>query len=136
MIMETWILREGGLSQFSMLRLLRLLRISRVFRMVPELGMMVKSMVAAARSVSSTLVLAVGIMYVFSIILTQWAKSDRARLERCVGEICFGEMFGTIPRSMLTLMQVLVFDDTFSLIRACMTEALAIGYLLIFFILV
>ncbi|KAF4680340.1 hypothetical protein FOZ62_015916, partial [Perkinsus olseni] len=60
MIIEIWVLLildadASTLGSLSVLRLLRLLRITRVFRMVPELGMMVKSMAAAARSVSSTL---------------------------------------------------------------------------------
>ena len=56
MVIENWLLSwmisdpEGAMSSLSALRLLRLLRISRIFRMVPELGMMVKSMAAAARS--------------------------------------------------------------------------------------
>lgn len=134
MVVETWILPflfegEGQLSQLSMLRLLRLLRISRVFRMVPELGMMVKSMAAAARSVSSTLVLAIGIMYVFAILLTQWAKSGEA-------EGKFDYYFGTIPFSLMTLMQVMVYDDTFSLIRPCMEQSWYVGALLILFILI
>lgn len=140
MIVETWIVAplmtgDTGMNQLSTLRLLRLLRISRVFRLVPELGMMVKSMGAAARSVSSTLVLAIGIMYVFAIILTQWAKTG-GRLDKCVadGEICFDYYFGTIGKSLLSLMQILVYDDTFSLIRPTMDEAWHIGALLILFI--
>ncbi|KAK3273196.1 hypothetical protein CYMTET_18553 [Cymbomonas tetramitiformis] len=136
MIIETWVLALVGgaadLSSLSILRLLRLLRISRVFRLVPELGMMVKSMAAAVRSVSSTFVLTIGIMYVFGIILTQWGKES----EVVEDEISMVEMFGSIPDSFLTLMQVLVFDDTFSLIRACMHVEAYVGWLLIIFIIV
>eukprot|EP00746_Dinoflagellata_sp_MGD_P045234 gnl/MRDRNA2_/MRDRNA2_210839_c0_seq1.p2 gnl/MRDRNA2_/MRDRNA2_210839_c0~~gnl/MRDRNA2_/MRDRNA2_210839_c0_seq1.p2 ORF type:complete len:389 (-),score=61.51 gnl/MRDRNA2_/MRDRNA2_210839_c0_seq1:375-1421(-) len=178
MIVETWVLpmlfsASGSFSQLSTLRLLRLLRISRIFRMVPELGMMVKSMIAAVRSVSSTFLLAVGIMYVFAIILTQWAKGIEMPEEEVVpdGDVSEAlnvpnlsmvmnvsgltkcepigeeeeepsteeqliEAWGTIPRSLLSLMQILVFDDTFSLIRTTMLLNFSLGFLLIFFILV
>merc|ERR1719443_1395592 len=104
----------------SILRLLRLLRLSRILHMVPELGMMVTSLIAAARSVSSTLVLEIGLMYVFAVIFTQWGqdktlKCSSTELEE--GECVFYEQFGTLPHSLLTLMQILVFDDTFDLIR-------------------
>lgn len=180
MIVETWVMPffavGGSFSQLSTLRLLRLLRISRIFRMVPELGMMVKSMLAAVRSVSSTFLLAVGIMYVFAIILTQWSKGiqvpeaepevvpdssssdgfsvsnmsgmllNASGLTKCepIGEEeeepsteeQLIEAWGTIPRSLLSLMQILVFDDTFSLIRTTMLLNFSLGFLLIFFILV
>ncbi|EEQ98642.1 conserved hypothetical protein [Perkinsus marinus ATCC 50983] len=142
MIIEIWVLPivdadTSTLGSLSVLRLLRLLRITRVFRMVPELGMMVKSMAAAARSVSSTLAIILALMYVFAIILTNWAKHSEERLAKEVDGTpgFFDEMFGTIPKSMLTLWQVLVFDDTFSLIRATLSESFACGALLLVFIL-
>merc|ERR1719443_694252 len=127
MILETWVLAflASGMSMnqltlLRMLRMSRLMRISRIFRMVPELGMMVKSMAAAARSVSSTLVLEIGLMYVFAVIFTQWGQDKTglcSNTELEEGECVFYEQFGTLPHSLLTLMQILVFDDTFDLIR-------------------
>ncbi|KAK3239743.1 hypothetical protein CYMTET_50353 [Cymbomonas tetramitiformis] len=136
MVVETWILGVAGgeldLSKLSTLRLMRLLRISRVFRMVPELGMMVKSMAAAIRSVSSTFVLIIGIMYVFGIIFTQWGKNSN----KTPHDIDMEEYFGNIPSSFLTLMQILVFDDTFMIIRACMDDTPYIGWLCILFMII
>lgn len=135
MILETWILRDSALNQLTMLRLLRLLRISRIFRMVPELGMMVKSMAAAARSVSSTLVLEIGLMYVFAVIFTQWARDHEEPCFTTVDDHCIlSEYFGSIAKSLLSLMQVLVFDDTFALIRPLMHHTWYMGWLLIIFI--
>lgn len=146
MIFEDWVLAfifSGSSSgaaalppEMGILRLLRLLRLSRVFRMVPELGMMVQSMVAAARSVSSTMVLLVMLMYVYAIILTQWLKGSEERREKVIDEIDLNEHFGSILKCMLTLTQVLVFDDTFSLIRAQLKETWAIGLMMLLFILV
>merc|ERR1712137_496871 len=109
------------LQALSTLRLLRLLRLSRIVRYLPGLGIVIKSMAAALRSVSSTLILAVGIMYLFAIVLTQWVKGY-GKQGKCVPEIpesdcddqtCFQDYFGSIPLTFLSLMQILVFDDTF-----------------------
>jgi len=145
MVVENWILRwviadeEGAMSSLSALRLLRLLRISRIFRMVPELGMMVKSMAAAARSVSSTMVLAVGLMYVFAIVFTQWGKNQKSfngtEIDEETGERKTN-YWGSLGYSFLSLMQILVYDDTFALIRDTYETNNLMGLLLIVFIIV
>jgi hypothetical protein len=140
MVFENWMvpwlpIDANGLSQLSVLRLLRLLRISRIFRMIPELGMMVKSMTAAFRSVSSTIMLAVGVMYVFSIIMTQWAKGRIKLLDKEIADMDAGKKsatfrdqaqesrtalwtdWGHLGRSYLSLMQIMIGDDAFSLTR-------------------
>merc|ERR1719311_1109768 len=89
-------------------------------------------MVAALRSVTSTLVLQVGIMYIFAIVLTQWAKSY-GKEGKCVDGICFDYYFGSISMSLLALMQILVFDDTFEIVRPVMKERITIGLLLILY---
>eukprot|EP00397_Hematodinium_sp_SG-2012_P005719 GEMP01005741.1.p1 GENE.GEMP01005741.1~~GEMP01005741.1.p1 ORF type:complete len:728 (+),score=89.63 GEMP01005741.1:327-2510(+) len=124
------------------LRLLRLLRITRIFQLLPELGMMVKSMVAALRSVSSTFTLAVCIMYVFSIIFTGWFlaldEDDQCiitkNFDKTDQQVCFNTYFGTIPFSLMTCFQLLIFDDTFALIRPAFEKNLLIGFLLILFL--
>lgn len=145
MILEVWILAPlattAHMNQFMvvrLLRLLRLLRISRIFRMVPELGMMVRNMAQAARSVSSTLILEIGIIYAFAVIFTQWTKSHPnpcfAEFEE---EMCFlDEHFGSILKSFVTLMQILVFDDTFAIIRPILKDTSFMGCLLCLFMVV
>eukprot|EP00929_Paragymnodinium_shiwhaense_P052957 TRINITY_DN2651_c0_g1_i1.p1 TRINITY_DN2651_c0_g1~~TRINITY_DN2651_c0_g1_i1.p1 ORF type:complete len:772 (+),score=217.36 TRINITY_DN2651_c0_g1_i1:74-2389(+) len=89
MALETWcfsafILVSGGnnsggssFGDASILRIARLLRLSRMCRMVkllramPELMIMIKGLMAAARSVFFTLVLLIGLLFVFSIGFTQ-----------------------------------------------------------------
>lgn len=89
MVIENWVLvwfiDEGQLSSLSVLRLVRLCRIARLIRLIPELGVMVKSMFAAARSVSSSMLLQLGIMYVFAIIFTKWGKEKDVGRGRFVG---------------------------------------------------
>lgn len=150
MLGETFMLpmvaKGTELPALSALRLLRMLRMVRVLRMVPELAMMVRSLVAAIRSVSTTFVLAVGIMYIFSIILTQWAK-EHEQINPCTPPACEEvlktmsctcviDAFGSIPKSFLTLMQILCFDAAFSLIRAILEERIMYGLLLLVFIMI
>ena len=82
--------------------------------MIPELGIVVKSMAAAARSVSMMFLLIVVIMYASSVILTQWVKTPE-RYDKCIGQICFKEYYGSTIDGMLTLLQMLVFDDSLKL---------------------
>lgn len=143
MVLDTWVLpyvvnvEASQLKVLSSVRLLRLLRISRIFRMVPELGMMVKSMLAAVRSVFSTCVLGMGVMYIFAIMLTQWVKTYPGG-NKCIGyeqQVCLRDYFGSMSASFLTLMQILVFDDTFGLIRPIFKERFSMGCTLILYIL-
>jgi len=89
MVWETWVVTSmlamgmsdsgvtgdtGAASVFRLLRLLRLsrvLRIGRLLKEMPEFMMLAKGMVIGLRSVFSTLVLMVAIIYVFAIIFVQ-----------------------------------------------------------------
>merc|ERR1719456_1753997 len=109
MVAETWILvvaSDGGnsgpdLGSLRLLRLLRLSRMVRLMRSVPELLTLVKGMMAATRSVFSTLVLLVLFIYVFGIIFTG--------LYRCESGDCpdidpdMIAYFGSMGQSMFTL---------------------------------
>eukprot|EP00971_Amphidinium_carterae_P199869 3966910-Amphidinium_carterae.1 len=82
-------------------------------------------------------------MYIFAILLTQWVKSydsDRVCLvEDTAGnltEVCIQDWFGTIPDSFLTLAQVLVFDDTFEIVRPIFREDVRTGLLLVVYMLI
>merc|ERR1719393_1037636 len=83
----------GNLSILRLLRLLRLTRMARLMRSVPELLTLIKGMVAATRSVSSTLVLMLILMYVFGIVFTQAFKEHPE----------LGPIFSCMGMSMLTL---------------------------------
>jgi len=102
MIVETWIIplvsvgdaaNVGWVSVLRLLRLLRLTRMARLMRAVPELVTLIKGMLAAVRSVGSTLVLLVIFMYIFAIIFTQYFQDNPAYMTR----------FGTMMNSMFTL---------------------------------
>jgi len=128
--------KTPAVPALSSLRLLRLLRVVRVLRFVPELAMMVRSLVAAIRSVTTTFALAVGIMYIFSIVFTQWARTHEQKYECDPPVNCVEAAFGSIAKSFLTLFQILCFDATFSLIRAILKERPLYGCLLLVFIVI
>jgi hypothetical protein len=84
MVLETWVIvltmRVSGSMQLgnaSVLRIARLFRLSRMARLarllraMPELVILIKGMVAAARSVFFTLLLLLLLLYVFAIAFTQ-----------------------------------------------------------------
>lgn len=110
MVIETWVMTivilatnstsgSANLGDTSVLRIARLLRlmrmarVARLLRAMPELVILIKGMVAAARSVFFTLVLLFILLYVFSIALTQVLR------DTSVGD----EFFFNVPRSMHTL---------------------------------
>eukprot|EP00927_Polykrikos_kofoidii_P083262 TRINITY_DN8487_c1_g2_i1.p1 TRINITY_DN8487_c1_g2~~TRINITY_DN8487_c1_g2_i1.p1 ORF type:complete len:610 (-),score=116.47 TRINITY_DN8487_c1_g2_i1:220-1962(-) len=93
MVVETWIfsliiLMTGGsddgaspMGDASILRLLRLLRLSRLARMLrsmPELMILIKGMLAAARSVFFTMCLLLIVIYIFAIALVQMSAGTEA----------------------------------------------------------
>merc|ERR1719171_872505 len=84
-----------GSGPLRLLRLLRLTRMARLMRSFPDLLTLVKGMMAATRSVGSTLLLLMIFNYVFAIIFTGTLK-DHENPE-------FLEYFGTMFSSMFTL---------------------------------
>jgi hypothetical protein len=118
---------------FSIFRLLRLLRISRIIRTSPELATMVKSLAAAGRSVGSTMALLMGLIYVTAIIMTQWGQGQPHTTADDDDWDTKGELFGHIHLSSLTLLQMLVFDDSFSIIRHVLKSSTGMGILAIVF---
>lgn len=139
MVMETWVLtivmafaatgQGGGLGGASILRLFRLLRLSRMARMLrsmPELLIMIKGIVAATRAVMFTLLLLLGIMYVFGIACRQLSEKT------VMGE----QYFRTVGRSMYTLLVSGTFlDNLGSVSDAILAESTACIILFYIFIL-
>eukprot|EP00931_Biecheleriopsis_adriatica_P072583 TRINITY_DN4698_c0_g2_i1.p1 TRINITY_DN4698_c0_g2~~TRINITY_DN4698_c0_g2_i1.p1 ORF type:complete len:671 (+),score=122.21 TRINITY_DN4698_c0_g2_i1:102-2114(+) len=83
-----------GMRIMRLLRLTRLVKTVRLLRMLPELLIMVKGMLAAARSVCMTLALTLLIVYVFGIAIKQSA-SDTAAGDR---------YFSSVGQSMASLL--------------------------------
>jgi hypothetical protein len=102
MVLETWLiplkllpLTISGTASLRLLRLLRLTRMARLMRSFPDLLTLVKGMMAATRSVGSTLLLLMIFNYVFAIIFTGQLKNH--------DDPEFIAYWGTLFSSMFTL---------------------------------
>ncbi|CAJ1396760.1 unnamed protein product [Effrenium voratum] len=107
MILETWVVsavmsitgEELLLIDSSVLRMLRLLRLTRVariarlLRFLPEVMILVRAIGAATRSVTLTVCLALIIVYVFAIALTQVAVDTPAG----------SQYYSSLPEAMFNL---------------------------------
>eukprot|EP00927_Polykrikos_kofoidii_P007807 TRINITY_DN13207_c0_g1_i1.p1 TRINITY_DN13207_c0_g1~~TRINITY_DN13207_c0_g1_i1.p1 ORF type:complete len:836 (+),score=192.94 TRINITY_DN13207_c0_g1_i1:151-2658(+) len=82
------------MSVARMMRLFRMCRMARVLRYMPELMIMIKGLLAAARSVFFTLVLLGGLVFIFAIAFTQMAAETPLH----------DAYFRTVPSSMYFLM--------------------------------
>jgi len=120
MIVETWLIptvdiiiegvsgNGGGVGRSAsvlrvarVLRVLRTARIIRVARYMPELMILIKGLMVAARSVFFTLVLLLLITYVFSIAFTQLGQDTALE----------AELFPSVPATVLTLIVQCVMPD-------------------------
>mmetsp|Transcript_69840 Transcript_69840/g.114464 ORF Transcript_69840/g.114464 Transcript_69840/m.114464 type:complete len:601 (+) Transcript_69840:27-1829(+) len=144
MISETWIVpvfvlimdsnNEGSnlsrtvsvLRVARALRVLRTARIVRVARYMPELMILLKGIMVAARSVFFTLVLLLLITYVFSIALSKMSE----------GTILEDRLFPSLPSSLLTLIVKCVIPDREIFFREVAQESWLMGALVLFFVLV
>jgi hypothetical protein len=140
MVMETWVFTllivvmgssgEGG-GNVGLLRMARLLRLSRMARMgkllrvMPELMIMLKGMAAAMKPVMWTLVLLLGILYIFGICFVQLGDGTE------VGKA----HFATVPQAMYTLMIHGVFLDSVGKLTLKLFESWILAVVFFVFIL-
>jgi len=123
----------GGGSASSIFRVFRLFRLTRVARLarllngMPELMVLIKGMLIAIRSVVSTLLLLVIIIYVFAILLTQMLSGSTTGQE---------QKFETVPQSMNTLLLQGVFPDQGDAINALLAESLSYYFILLIYLVV
>mmetsp|Transcript_6252 Transcript_6252/g.15528 ORF Transcript_6252/g.15528 Transcript_6252/m.15528 type:complete len:626 (+) Transcript_6252:42-1919(+) len=143
MILETWILpvisfiltgdTGGHLIDLSFSRLVRIARFTRTARIVrllrlfPELMMLIKAILVAARSVIFTMGLLGMIIYVFAVLFRQ-LSADTA-----VGDEYFPSMLATL--SML-LLELGPFPDQSRIVRLIFSSDPMLGTLLFIFLIV
>lgn len=79
------------------------------------------------------MVLSCGIIYVFAIVMTGWGRkhSDSPNEEEN-----FKEEWGSLENSSLSLMQILVYDDCFSLIRKTKNQEHYLLFVLLAFLVI
>eukprot|EP00434_Breviolum_minutum_P003188 symbB.v1.2.002806.t1/scaffold91.1/size338584/11 len=114
------------LRVLKVLRVLRTARIVRVARYMPELMILIKGLLVAARSVFFTLVLLLLITYIFSITFTQLSQDTPLH----------AELFPMVPTAVLTLVLQCVMPDQEGFFRQVAAESPFMGAMVVVFIMV
>ena len=142
MLIETWLVpavlliagagEAGGLGRAAtvlrvirLLRVLRTARIARIARYMPELMILIKGLIVAARSVFFTLVLLLLMTYVFSIALLSLSQ----------GTSIEDNLFPSMPRTVLRLVVQCTMPDSEAFFHSLEEESWVMAALFLVFIL-
>jgi voltage-gated sodium channel len=112
-----WIDSAGTLRMLSLLRiigLMRLLRLIRQYRWLEELRLVIQGMLDSLQTIMWVVVLVIMFLYICAIVTTKVIGHDvetYGRYRKLSGGWDHEEMFGTIGRSMYTLLQVMTLDS-------------------------
>jgi len=132
-ITEAWVLPllgvpEASLKDFSlfrMIRLLRLVRLVKMFKSFKELWLLVCGLVQGLNTLFWVGILMWVVLYAFSILAVQTIDKE-----------LYGDLFGTVPFSMLTLWECLNDGCTADVIRPVLsTQPMYAFYFLVFVLL-
>jgi voltage-gated sodium channel len=141
-------LNQDGLRIFSTLRVLRMLRLVRfvrLLRLFQELWLIVSGLINSMRTLAWVALLLVMLVYVLGIFLTvtigqavdennQSAYADT--LTHDGKKWPYEQLFGTVPRSMLTLFQVVTLDSwADEIVRPAMSVNSFLSFFFVIFIL-
>mmetsp|Transcript_120553 Transcript_120553/g.336355 ORF Transcript_120553/g.336355 Transcript_120553/m.336355 type:complete len:614 (-) Transcript_120553:90-1931(-) len=141
MVAESWVMSAviiwaGGLESasmdtFSVIRILKLLRLTRMMRMArllraaPELMILIKGIAAAFRSVGFTLLLLLGIVYIFAVAFRTLTD----------GTPLGSRLFPNVPLAASTLLLEGTLPDLAPIVTDVSGEQPLMGLLFVFFIL-
>ncbi|CAE7947766.1 CACNA1H [Symbiodinium sp. KB8] len=144
MLLETWLVpaiilmvgagEAGGLGRAAsvlrvvrLLRVLRTARIARIARYMPELMILIKGLIVAARSVFFTLVLLLLMTYVFSIALVSLSQGPDLHQVQV--------LFPSVPRAVLRLLVQCTMPDSEAFFQSLEDESILMAALFLVFIL-
>eukprot|EP00929_Paragymnodinium_shiwhaense_P021892 TRINITY_DN14150_c0_g1_i1.p1 TRINITY_DN14150_c0_g1~~TRINITY_DN14150_c0_g1_i1.p1 ORF type:complete len:521 (+),score=171.08 TRINITY_DN14150_c0_g1_i1:142-1704(+) len=108
---------QGILRMLSLLRivgLLRLLRIIQMYRALEELRLVVEGLVNSFQTIAWVVVLIAAFLYIMGVVVTKTVGHNREVYEHYFytsGGWDHEELFGTVGRSMYTLLQVMTLDS-------------------------
>lgn len=147
MVLETWILfvltsvlNQGSgkevfdssiLRVLKMIRLARVARIARLLRVFPELMVLLKGIIVAARSVFFTLLLLAVVMYIFTILFVQLSSGST------LGNTYFSDEYNlpSVSAGMYSLfIHGCFYSDLNTFARACFEEHFMFGVTLLLFL--
>lgn len=141
-ITDTWILpialgseSGGGLRMLSILRVLRVARVMRlikVLRVFQELWLLVHGLISAISVLVWVMVLLVMILYVGALVVTNMVGKECDEGDTFDHFVDCYVMYGTMPRSMYTLFQVMTLESwSMAVARPVLEEK---PYMIIFFV--
>jgi len=140
-IIPKWVLEPLGMDMgflriFTVLRALRLARLARAVRLEPgfkELWMLIHGLTNSARPLLWTWVIAVMILYIFSVAATELIGRQSDFLE----DPHIQELFGNPLRSMFTMFQLMTLDTwAFDIARPVMEKQFGLSVFFVLFIFV
>eukprot|EP00746_Dinoflagellata_sp_MGD_P076011 gnl/MRDRNA2_/MRDRNA2_30568_c0_seq2.p1 gnl/MRDRNA2_/MRDRNA2_30568_c0~~gnl/MRDRNA2_/MRDRNA2_30568_c0_seq2.p1 ORF type:complete len:819 (-),score=164.98 gnl/MRDRNA2_/MRDRNA2_30568_c0_seq2:81-2174(-) len=149
-ILDVWVfsLLGGGpgMKAFAVLRILRIFRVMRLLRMVKslrELTLIVTEFVEAMKTTFWVSILLLLVLYIFAIFCAStvgkpgtYAGHNEEEIEEAETFNSY-QYFGTIPRAMFTLFNlVLLSDDWFVVSRAVMEKQPGVFFCLLLFVMI
>jgi len=112
----------GASTGLSVVRLVRIIRVIRVISFLDKLVYLVSAFMKGMMSAGWVFVLMILAMYIFAVLgKSFFGDSGYLTAEvskRSGGDVDINELFGSIPKSFLTLVQFLTFDDALGVQRA------------------
>ena len=130
-IVDVWILEFTEHQETIAIRLLRLtllFRLGHVLRRFTDLRILVRAVLGSMKAIGISLLPLLAVIYTFGVLMTEWCRTPGTPYLAD-----FGDYFGTVQRSMLTMWQISMADGVFDLIRDIITEAPVWGCALILF---
>eukprot|EP00746_Dinoflagellata_sp_MGD_P152790 gnl/MRDRNA2_/MRDRNA2_83882_c0_seq1.p1 gnl/MRDRNA2_/MRDRNA2_83882_c0~~gnl/MRDRNA2_/MRDRNA2_83882_c0_seq1.p1 ORF type:complete len:665 (-),score=100.53 gnl/MRDRNA2_/MRDRNA2_83882_c0_seq1:265-2259(-) len=149
-ILDVWILAAmgggQGMKMFAVLRILRVFRVVRLLRMVKslrELTLILQGFIDAMRTAVWVSLLLMLLLYIFAIFCTStvgrpgiYEGHNEENVEDAETFNSY-QFFGTIPRSMFTLLNcVMLSDDWYMVSRAMLEKQPAVLFLLVGFLMI
>lgn len=108
-----------GSTGLSVIRLVRAIRVLRVISHSDKMAQIMASFGHGMQNLSWVLVLLILMLYIFSVMAKSFfGESSKLKADLAAKEIDAEDLFGSIPRSMVTLLGMSTFDDTVEMQRA------------------
>jgi len=101
----------AGSSGLSVLRLIRLIRVLRVISFIDKLVYLVAAFAKGMESAGWVLVLLLLALYIFAVLGKAFFGDSVELTQELDGQVDIQQLFGTIPKSLVTLIQLYTYDS-------------------------
>jgi voltage-gated sodium channel len=143
-ILPMWILgplgiKSNAMRMISVLRVLRLIKLIRMVRTVAFFRIfwtLIRGLLDSGRTLFWTYVMICSVLYVFSVFGVYLIGKDEAYKDDPVAQSIAHEHFGDVPKTFVTLFQVMTLDSWTAIARPLMVHSDIVAPYFIFFILI